>query len=232
MDHGTIVHFLNLDMNKNEFIRYQTIHGVVRAIKWLHSKHFVHADIKGANVLVDDKGIPKLGDFGISRLILETLEEVNVDPEPDNGPGATHSLSPGQELNDDSIPLRASNSITKPRIVGSPRWMAPERFDAHSHEPTKQSDVYSFAYLVYEIFANNVPFYESNGDEVLKMRHLVTSRMASRGDPQLEKMRPESLTSDELWNIMVRCMRQEPHSRPKMEEMEKDIGSLVKKHVS
>ena len=43
--------------------------GVVDALVYLHANGIVHRDIKCANILVDDTGVVKLGDFGISKLL-------------------------------------------------------------------------------------------------------------------------------------------------------------------
>jgi len=43
--------------------------GVIHAIRHIHSNHIIHRDVKCANVLLDHRYLPKLGDFGISRII-------------------------------------------------------------------------------------------------------------------------------------------------------------------
>lgn len=40
-------------------------------LEYLHSNHIMHRDIKGANILVDNKGCIKLADFGASKKVVE-----------------------------------------------------------------------------------------------------------------------------------------------------------------
>lgn len=70
---------------------------IVTGLAYLHGRDIVHRDIKGANILVDNKGGIKISDFGISKK-MEAASTLS-------GPGA---------------------SKNRPSLQGSVFWMAPE----------------------------------------------------------------------------------------------------------
>lgn len=43
---------------------------IVLGLRHMHSKGIMHRDIKGGNILINDQGIVKLADFGLSRKML------------------------------------------------------------------------------------------------------------------------------------------------------------------
>lgn len=47
-------------------MRYYT-HQILSGLAFLHSRHVVHRDIKGENILIDGHGVAKLADFGCSK---------------------------------------------------------------------------------------------------------------------------------------------------------------------
>ncbi|GAP86446.2 putative ste ste11 protein kinase protein [Rosellinia necatrix] len=70
---------------------------ILEGLSYLHNRDIIHRDIKGANILVDNKGTIKISDFGISK----KLEATNI-------------LS------------GANNNKNRPSLQGSVFWMAPE----------------------------------------------------------------------------------------------------------
>ncbi|KAF8398975.1 hypothetical protein HHK36_014840 [Tetracentron sinense] len=69
--------YKELDWNK----RYDVIFGVARGLLYLHEDAhccIIHRDIKASNILLDDKWVPKIADFGMARLYPEEETHVNT----------------------------------------------------------------------------------------------------------------------------------------------------------
>ncbi|KAF7032533.1 hypothetical protein CFC21_043694 [Triticum aestivum] len=47
--------------------RYKIIKGICEGLHYLHINHVLHLDLKPGNILMDDKMLPEIGDFGLSR---------------------------------------------------------------------------------------------------------------------------------------------------------------------
>ncbi|KAF8654130.1 hypothetical protein AX16_003661 [Volvariella volvacea WC 439] len=69
---------------------------ILQGLSYLHERDIIHRDIKGANILVDNKGGVKISDFGISK-----------------------------KVDDNSAPI-GGNRMHRPSLQGSVFWMAPE----------------------------------------------------------------------------------------------------------
>ncbi|KAF1808812.1 MAP kinase-like protein [Eremomyces bilateralis CBS 781.70] len=106
------------------FVR-QILHGLA----YLHSKDIIHRDIKGANILVDNKGSVKISDFGISKRV-----------------EASSLLSPA---------AAKSGAGARVSLQGSVFWMAPEVVRQTSY--TKKADIWSLGCLLVEMFSGSHP---------------------------------------------------------------------------
>ena len=105
---------------------------ILQGLAYLHSRDIIHRDIKGANILVDNKGGVKISDFGISKRVeASTVLGANA-----NSSGKGH--------------------LHRPSLQGSVYWMAPEVVRQTAH--TKKADIWSLGCLVIEMFIGAHPF--------------------------------------------------------------------------
>lgn len=103
---------------------------ILQGLKYLHDRNIIHRDIKGANVLVDNKGGIKISDFGISK---------KVDPRLLSSESSNHG----------------NNRVS---LQGSVYWMAPEVVKQTSY--TLKADIWSLGCLIIEMFTGTHPFPE------------------------------------------------------------------------
>lgn len=102
---------------------------ILQGLNYLHSKDIIHRDIKGANILVDNKGTVKISDFGISKRV-EASSLLHPQPPFKRG-GPRVSLQ------------------------GSVFWMAPEVVRQTAY--TKKADIWSLGCLIVEMFTGSHP---------------------------------------------------------------------------
>ena len=101
------------------------------ALAYAHEQRVIHRDIKPGNVMLTKRGLPKLLDFGLAKVM--------------------------QDPNDKSGLNHPSNTLTvEGAIFGTPSAMSPEQ--ALGREVDNRSDVFSFGSLLYEMVTGRPAF--------------------------------------------------------------------------
>ncbi|KAG7095918.1 hypothetical protein E1B28_006602 [Marasmius oreades] len=171
MDKGNLVQFLRA--TQREHVNHHAlVYDVASGLAYLHSRKFVHGDLKGVNILITPDCRACIGDFGLSRV------------------ADTHGL-------------RITTSHSRP--AGTARWLAPELL-VGGGRPSKESDIYAFGCVCYEIFTGVCPFPDVP-HEITVAFQVVQGRRPSR---------PQEITelSDAMWTIMESCWNANTSSRP------------------
>jgi len=178
MKNGNISEFLRRD---GQFNRRPLLIDIARGLNYLHSQHVVHGDLKGPNILIDDNHNAVLCDFGLASITADA----------------------------ESAHASTVNS------AGSIRWMAPERlsiFDGTS-EPapnsvrvTKESDMYSLAMVVIEVFTGTPPFSETADAGVIL-------KLAQQKRPKKPEGAVQLGLTNPIWETVETCWKTRPSDR-------------------
>ncbi|KAL0061688.1 hypothetical protein AAF712_011496 [Marasmius tenuissimus] len=104
----------------------------------------------------------------------------------------------------DTLALKLTTSSARP--AGTARWLSQEILQGGSG-PTKESDVYAFACVCYEIYTALPPFHELTNDAAV-IFHVVVSKKCPARPVEASEL------DDGMWNIMEACWSADPTFRP------------------
>lgn len=135
--------------------RFNLAEELLEGVQYLHSRTppIAHLDLKSLNLLLDAEGRHlQICDFGLARELCGTSSSDAC-----NGPriGASEG---------------ACSSFSKPPTRGgSPRYMAPECYDAVLGPVSEKADVWAAGCILIEVFGDCLPYAEcSNVQQILK----------------------------------------------------------------
>ncbi|MGH9371589.1 MAG: protein kinase domain-containing protein, partial [Vicinamibacterales bacterium] len=151
-----------------------------------HAAGILHRDLKPGNIMVSDKGVAKVLDFGLAKLTESPAELTPTDLD-----GITDSLPPADDL-----------ETAEGTILGTAAYMSPEQ--AQGKPADRRSDVFSFGVVLYELITGRRAF---GGDSRMStLAAIVTSEVEAptRVVPGLSR---------DLEKLIVRCLRKNPERR-------------------
>ena len=174
--------------------------GIARGMAYLHSKNFIHRDLKASNVLLQSTIIPM------------TAKGENIE-------GKMISTGPQGSLRPIICDFGLSREVAKDGAMtpetGTYRWMAPEVI-AHS-KYSISADVYSFAIVLWEIVCEgHVPYPE----------HTPLQAAVAVVQKGIRPILPYN-SHPIMMNAMERCWVSEPENRPRFTDLVMDFESYM-----
>ena len=92
---------------------------VARGLSEAHTRHIVHRDIKPSNIMITGRGVAKIVDFGLARVINSASSQQSI-----RTSGTAAYMSPEQAMGKSLVPWRGDG--------GNGHWSAPLRRRKHN----------------------------------------------------------------------------------------------------
>jgi len=196
-------------------IRLKIAKGVARGLTYLHEKKHVHGNLKPSNILLGNDMEPKIGDFGLERIVTgDTSYKAGGSARIF---GSKRSTASRDSFQDTAYGPSPSPSPSPSSLMGLSPYHAPESL--RNLKPHPKWDVYSFGVIFLELLTGKIVVLDDmgQGPAVLmedKNRALRMVDMAIRAE--LEG-REEALLA--YFKLGYSCVSSVPLKRPPMKEV-------------
>ncbi|XP_073018756.1 probable LRR receptor-like serine/threonine-protein kinase At4g37250 [Primulina eburnea] len=206
-------------------MRIKIAKGVACGLCYIHEKKHVHGNLKPSNILLGHDMVPKIGDFGLERLVS------NYDSSKLPGGSAQNFGSKRSTASRDSFQNYSAEPTPSPSpsVIGISPYHAPESL--RSLKPNPKWDVFAFGVVLLEILTGKVIVSEETGHglaigtltsvEEDKEKILRMADVAIRAD--MEGNEDALLALLKLGYCCISCV---PQKRPTMKEVLQSLEKI------
>nr|UBK05792.1 RIPK1 [Ochotona collaris] len=188
MEKGNLMQVLKAKINIPLSVKGRIIAETIEGMCYLHGEGVIHKDLKPENILVDNDFHIKIADLGVASF-------------------KTWSKLTTEEHNEQ----RKAHSASK-KNGGTLYYMAPEHLNDVNAKPTEKSDVYSFAIVLWAIFANKEPYENA----ICEQQLILCIKSGNRPDVDcIIEHCPR-----EIIGLMQLCWNEDPRARPTFPDIE------------
>ncbi len=189
-----------------------------------HSPPICHRDLKCSNLVVDDHWVVKVTDFGMSRIVPEKIQDLDIgvsNADKNVEDQLKYFFGRDTEANTETLNVAIDIKETTNRVtessgasnhgnlemtsnLGTTAWCAPELFTAgNTARYSVKVDVYSFGMVLWELWEKRRPF------DNLSSRFDIMDAVREGKRPRISDNCPPAFRS-----LIERCWESEPSRRP------------------